>query len=137
MSTLRLTFSLNIGFLLSKSLFSFVVSTSLKPIVTAVLTGWTLSDSDSHVYNFPGAFSLAPGAAMQVWTKSGANSATNLYWGSEQGIWTNTGDTAYLRNGGTLVNSCSYSGGGCRWVVNLTIRYHMMLWRELMQANSL
>ncbi|MCC6606264.1 MAG: lamin tail domain-containing protein [Anaerolineae bacterium] len=80
--------------------------------VTAVLTGWTLSDNDSHVYNFPGGFSLAPGAAVQVWTKSGANSATNLYWGSGQAIWNNTGDTAYLRNGGTLVDSCSYGGGG-------------------------
>lgn len=80
--------------------------------VTAVLTGWTLSDNDSHVYNFPGGFSLSPGAAVQVWVKSGANNATNLYWGSVQAVWTNTGDTAYLRSGGTLVDSCSYSGGG-------------------------
>lgn len=80
--------------------------------LTAVLAGWTLSDNDSHVYNFPSGFSLAPGAAAQVWTKGGTNNATNLYWGSGQGIWTNIGDTAYLRNGGTLVDSCSYAGGG-------------------------
>ena len=79
---------------------------------TAVLTGWTLSDDDSHVYNFPGGFTLAPGAAVLVWVKSGANNATNLYWGSAQAFWNNTGDVAFLRNGGTLVDSCSYSGGG-------------------------
>lgn len=80
--------------------------------ITVVLTGWTLSDNDSHVYNFPGGFSIAPGAAVQVWVKSGANNATNLYWGSAQAFWNNAGDTAYLRNGGTLVDSCSYAGGG-------------------------
>lgn len=79
---------------------------------TAVLTGWTLSDNDAHVYDFPSGFSLTPGAAVQVWVKSGVNSATNLYWGSAQSYWTNTGDTAYLRNGGTLIDSCSYPGGG-------------------------
>lgn len=79
---------------------------------TAVLTGWTLSDNDGHVYGFPGGFSLAPGAAVLVWVKSGTNNATNLYWGSAQAYWNNTGDTAFLRNGGTLVDSCSYSGGG-------------------------
>jgi hypothetical protein len=78
---------------------------------TAVLTGWTLSDNDSHVYNFPGGFSLSPGSAVLVWVKSGANNTTNLYWGSAQAFWNNTGDTAYLRNGATLVDSCSYSGG--------------------------
>ncbi len=80
--------------------------------VTAVMTGWTLSDDDSHVYNFPSGFSLSPGAAVQVWVKSEANNATNLYWGSAQAFWNNTGDVAYLRNGATLVDSCSYSGGG-------------------------
>lgn len=81
---------------------------------TAVLTGWTLSDNDSHVYNFPGGFTLAPGAAVLVWVKSGANNATNLYWGSAQAFWNNTGDVAYLRNGTTLVDSCSFSGGGAQ-----------------------
>jgi len=82
--------------------------------VTAVMTGWTLSDDDSHVYNFPSGFSLASGASVQVWVKSGANNATNLYWGSGLAFWNNTGDTAYLRNGATLVDSCSYSGGGAQ-----------------------
>lgn len=79
---------------------------------SAVLTGWTLSDDDSHVYNFPGGFTLAPGAAVLVWVKSGVNNATNLYWGSAQAFWNNTGDVAYLSNGAAIVDSCSYAGGG-------------------------
>jgi len=77
----------------------------------AVMTGWTLSDNDGRVYTFP-SFSLAPGAAVLVWTKGGASNASNLYWGQALAVWTNTGDTAFLRNGGTLVDSCSYGGGG-------------------------
>lgn len=79
--------------------------------VTQVMTGWTLSDDDGRIYNFP-SFSLAPGAAVQVWTKSGANNGANLYWGEALAVWTNTGDVAYLRDGGTLIDSCSYAGGG-------------------------
>lgn len=77
----------------------------------ATMTGWTLSDDDGRVFTFP-VFNLAAGASVQVWTKAGANNASNLYWGDSLSIWTNTGDVAYLRNGGTLVDSCSYAGGG-------------------------
>lgn len=73
------------------------------------LTGWTLRDSSSHVFTFP-TFALAAGAAVEVHTGSGTNSATNLYWHSTGYIWNNTGDTATLRNGGgTLVDRCSYT----------------------------
>jgi len=76
------------------------------------MTSWTLRDASAHVYTFP-AFTLAVGAQVQVWTKSGTNNSTNLYWGSAQAIWNNTGDTAQLRNaGGTIISECSYGGGG-------------------------
>jgi hypothetical protein len=78
----------------------------------ANMTGWTLRDTVPHVFTFP-AFTLQPGAAVKVWTKSGANNAGNLYWGSNQAIWNNTGDTAILRNsGGQQIDICSYAGGG-------------------------
>ena len=76
------------------------------------MTNWTLRDESAHIYTFP-AFTLGPGAQVQVWTKSGTNSATNLYWGSAQAIWNNAGDTAFLRNaGGAAVSTCAYPGGG-------------------------
>jgi hypothetical protein len=35
-----------------------------------------------------------------VWVKAGTNDAGNLYWGAGSVIWNNTGDCAYLRDGG-------------------------------------
>lgn len=76
------------------------------------MTNWKLEDDANHIYTFP-TFSLGPGAQVQVWTKSGSNTATNLYWGSAQAIWNNSGDTATLRNaGGAIISQCSYPGGG-------------------------
>jgi hypothetical protein len=63
----------------------------------ASMTGWTLCDAAAHCYTFP-AFVLTPGATVRVWTKAGANTATDLYWASNQAIWNNDGDTATLRN---------------------------------------
>lgn len=79
----------------------------------ADLTGWTLSDSDGREYLFPTNFVLAANATVQIWTKNGTNTTTDLYWGQNLGIWTNTGDTATLRNSSLqVIDVCSYSGGG-------------------------
>lgn len=76
------------------------------------MTGWRLSDDDAHDYIFP-TFTLPAGGQVQVWSKAGANNSTNLYWGSNQAIWTNTGDVARLFNASNgLVSQCSYVGGG-------------------------
>lgn len=72
------------------------------------LTGYTVRDRSGHAYKFP-TFTLRPRASVTVHTGRGTNTATNLYWGSRTYIWTNTGDTAYLRNTvGTLKDSCSW-----------------------------
>jgi hypothetical protein len=77
----------------------------------AELAGWTLSNSAHDVFTFP-TFTLAPGATVRVWTKSGTDTSTDLYWGSEAALWDNTGDTAYLRDaGGNLESTYSYGGG--------------------------
>jgi hypothetical protein len=74
------------------------------------MTGWTLRDITNHVYTFP-PFTLAAGASVRVWTNSGKDTSTNLYWGSSAAIWNNTGDTAYLRNAqGTLIDEYTYVG---------------------------
>lgn len=73
----------------------------------ATLTGWTLSDNDSHIFTFP-SYALQAGASVKVWSKSGTNTTTDLYWGSSQSIWTNTGDCATLKNGGQVVNQMCY-----------------------------
>lgn len=56
-------------------------------------TGWSLRDEADHVYYFPDGFTLEPGATVTVYTGSGSNSASKLYWGSDSAIWNNGGDT--------------------------------------------
>lgn len=62
------------------------------------LTNWTLSDQSAHVYTFPPGYTLASATDVRIWTKAGTDTQTDLYWGSAAPIWTNTGDTAYLRD---------------------------------------
>ncbi len=78
------------------------------------LAGWKLYDaaSNTHVFDFP-SMTLQPNGTVQIWTKSGSNTATNVYWGSGAAIWNNTGDTATLSNSSNqIISVCSYSGGG-------------------------
>ena len=77
----------------------------------AELTGWTLRDGDSkHLFIFP-AFTLAPEATVQLWTKAGTHAAANLYWGSGGAIWNNADDTGTLSDrSGVLVSSFAYAG---------------------------
>lgn len=72
------------------------------------LTGYTISDKSGHVFKFP-TFKLNARASVRVHTGTGVNTSTNLYWRSKAYIWTNTGDTAYLKNtAGTLKDSCTW-----------------------------
>ncbi len=50
------------------------------------LTGWHLKDSNGNVYTFP-PFKLFKNGAVQVHTKSGTNTAIDLYWGQNNAIW--------------------------------------------------
>jgi hypothetical protein len=50
---------------------------------------------------------------VTIHTGKGSNTASNRYWGSDEYIWTNDGDTAKLKNkAGVLIDKCSYSGAG-------------------------
>jgi hypothetical protein len=76
------------------------------------MTGWTLRDRDQHVFRFP-TFRLGAGAKVTIHTGTGLNNAHNLYWGSDNYVWNNDGDTATLRRpSGVLVDRCTYSGSG-------------------------
>jgi len=72
------------------------------------LTGFTLSDIAGNTYRF-GEIVLAGHSTIMIYTGSGANNASSLYWGSKAPIWNNKGDKAYLRNAdGELIDSYSY-----------------------------
>jgi len=73
------------------------------------LTGYTLNDEANHIYTFPDGFVLNSSATVTVYTGSGIDTGTELYWGRGSPIWNNDHDTAYLRdNGGNLVDEWSW-----------------------------
>lgn len=73
------------------------------------MTGWTLADEADHTYTFPDGFTLDAGASVTVYSGSGTDTDSELYWGSDAAIWNNSGDTAELRDeGGSLVDSYTY-----------------------------
>jgi uncharacterized protein len=73
------------------------------------MTGWILYDLHNHKYVFP-EYELAPGEQVRIWTRSGENTETDLYWGRRIAVWSNIGDRARLRNSrGDLVDSYTYT----------------------------
>jgi PKD repeat protein len=73
------------------------------------LTGWEVSDEGGHVFEFPAGFTLAPGAWVMIFTGSGTNTSTELYWGSTEPIWNDDSDIAVLRDAtGDIVNLYAY-----------------------------
>ena len=65
---------------------------------TLDLSGWTVEDEADHRYSFPAGFTLDPGASVTLHTGSGADTWTDLYWGAEQAVWNNGGDTIIVTN---------------------------------------
>ena len=64
---------------------------------TLDMTGWSLSDANGLAYTFP-QLTLYPGVNMQLHTKSGKDSPTDLYWGLGSPVW-NSGELAALYDG--------------------------------------
>jgi micrococcal nuclease len=62
-----------------------------------VLTGWSAHDESNNLYVFP-SFNLTNGSSVTLYTGSGTDTETRLYWGSDKPIWNNDGDTLYLRD---------------------------------------
>ncbi len=77
------------------------------------MSGWTVKDETaSHIYTFP-SFVLEAGAKFTLYTGTGTDTNSALYWGRTPGnyaaIWNNDGDTLFLRDSnGNLVLSYSY-----------------------------
>lgn len=69
---------------------------------TLELKDWTLRDIAPirpHIYTFK-QLSLPPGRHIRVWTKAGADTATDIYLNLGTAVWNNPGDTAILRDAG-------------------------------------
>ena len=73
------------------------------------LSGWRLYDNaykegkcSDHVFYFPFGFVLQAGQSVTIYSGSGIDTGSSLYWGRTEGeygaIWTNEGDCAYLED---------------------------------------
>lgn len=73
------------------------------------ITHWTLTDRAHHTYTF-GRRTLAAHGIVFVHTGRHRNQGFHVYWGRHHYAWSNTGDTATLRNAaGVVKDRCSYS----------------------------
>jgi hypothetical protein len=71
------------------------------------LTGWTVRDKSGRVYRF-GSYKLGAGKTVTVHTGRGSSTSTVLYAARTSYLWSNSGDTATLRNAkGQKIDSCS------------------------------
>ena len=79
---------------------------------TQDMTGWILkNDHDpADIFNFPNNYKLLSGKSVKVWTKSGTDTSTDLYWGSDEPVWNLGSDCGYLRNEDNVrISSYCYS----------------------------
>jgi len=74
------------------------------------LKGWKLRDEYGHTYVFPSVV-IPSGGTITIYTGSGIDTQTELYWRRDWPVWNNDGDTAYLYDSsGRLVDSYSWRG---------------------------
>lgn len=72
------------------------------------LQNWTLSDLADHVYWFP-SFVIAPNQICRIYTNETHEDFCSFSYRASQGIWNNSGDTAYLKDStGNLIDEYSY-----------------------------
>jgi len=72
------------------------------------MEGWYLQDEASQTaYQFN--FTLETDASIRVYTGSGTDNQTTLFWGWYQGIWNNSGDMAIVQDeNGLMVDYYRY-----------------------------
>ena len=61
------------------------------------LTGWQLDDGAGKVYWFPSVKLFSKGEEISLYSKAGANTASELYWGESEALW-QPGKTVNLRD---------------------------------------
>jgi competence protein ComEC len=59
--------------------------------------GWTLRDEAEKTYTFP-ELTVPAGGTVTLYTGSGTDTETELYWGADGPVWNNAGDTVIVTN---------------------------------------
>jgi len=60
------------------------------------MTGWRLISGDGGVFTFPDGFFLFPGGSINIHTRSGKDTAVDLFWGRDGTMWGPPGSTISL-----------------------------------------
>ena len=66
------------------------------PSGTYDLTGFSLKNNHGDSFKIPNGTIIKQNVPIHIFTGSGTNTATNLYWGLSNGIWDDMGDCAHL-----------------------------------------
>jgi LysM repeat protein len=61
------------------------------------LAGWQLENNTGSTYTFPQVTLFVKGGPMEIFTKSGANTVSEIYWGMQAPVWL-SGMVATLRD---------------------------------------
>jgi micrococcal nuclease len=72
------------------------------------LSGWTVKDRSFNIFTFP-EFTIQPSREVTLYSGSGKNTNSEIFWNSKYAIWNNDGDALYLRDReGNLILFKSY-----------------------------
>jgi micrococcal nuclease len=72
------------------------------------MSGWTVKDRSFNMFTFP-EFELKANAEVTLFSGSGKNTNSEIFWNSKYSIWNNEGDSLYLRDKeGNLILFKSY-----------------------------
>ncbi len=72
------------------------------------MDGWSLKDEGTNIYTFRD-FVFNKGSRFTLYTGSGVDTVTKLYWNEKMAVWNNAGDSLFLRDSeGNLVLSHGY-----------------------------
>ncbi|SNZ15252.1 competence protein ComEC [Natronoarchaeum philippinense] len=62
------------------------------------LSGWEVADEAGTTYTVPNGVTVDPGDQITLYTGSGTDSDSELYWGQSRAVWNNGGDTIIVRD---------------------------------------
>jgi LysM repeat protein len=69
---------------------------------TLLLAGWQMQDGNGNQFTFPALELTQDGFQVNVYTKSGTDTADSLYWGLSQPIWSSGGTVTLLDPDGAV-----------------------------------
>jgi murein DD-endopeptidase MepM/ murein hydrolase activator NlpD len=81
---------------------------------TLDLTGFTIKNKAGDTFTFPAGFALTTTrTSVRVFSGTGTNTLTELFWGQSTGKWSNTAECVKFFNAAAVIRNQAGWGGGC------------------------